>query len=1228
MFNSIDSGYLELVKEVYDVQLSISLTPEFKLGEKTSQVIVDFADLKSQTIVEVVNITNTKQRRDIAQHLHTIRDFAGKNGFGKGFALRIVFQEELKSSDKKYFEKEFPSDTNHLHDRNTIFKIAENHNIDSSKFLSIPNDEYADTTDSSIDKISETNNKNLKHALSTNENDPVLSKKGYHNQGKIGYLLKERIGDSVPLQQVLLDENGVADYFAYINEEEENLNQFPISEKKVLGYINHSEGKHVKFYRYLRKNLDSEFDHFYCTSPKTDLLLKYKYRGENSKGFDSSFVLHDEIKNSTALYVYSNSLGVKLFSTLTIKEAPPRIEEINKLIQSKIESNSKFWWLHARVDKWKIDNLEIGQTESYGISDSSGRTQKYFRDTKIGDIVIGYQGAPDKRIKGIFEVSERDLVNKISFKNLYKLENQTKLEELRKISEFAESAINKARVGSLHPLSSELFQEIIKTTELESGQIKKGTLKSSESKIANITRDADKGTDYLDIRKDVTAFAKVIASSNFSPPLAIALFGQWGTGKSFFMEKLRDKIDSLSKQNSDIYQSGIAQIHFNAWSYLDTNLFASFVSEVFEKLDEYITGNKKADVHKRNIENELTSKLAIAKEHQSELRNKKLQDIKTIRELRGKIIQAKTDLDLKTNEIKSNTFKKAITEADKDFNVNDQLKVALSDVSITGLSLSDLNPKSTLDELKSTKSFVLQFLDFAKKDKLNLFILFVILILVIGLSFIAKPGFSYDIKIPQAVISLLAPVPLIWSNIKSTIKFLSPIISKVTAIRDEYQNQIDLVQSKYRQIEIASKIEIDSKTIEIENLHTEILSLENDIDDINYMLKNNIKQRAIYSYINARSQSEDYQKHLGIVSVIRKDFETLSDLFDKTKPENENFRNQFKNPLERIVLYIDDLDRCKEDRVIQVLEAVNLLMAFPLFVVVVGVDPRWVKNALLKQYHSQFNGVENGKEIGLEHINPSDYLEKIFQVPFHLEQASDSAVKTMLTQLSSQSVAEDNKDDDQIDEPEENDHEEENDQPEKKKVPKEDEPTAKEESKEDEHLYLKPREIELIPDMSQVLGTNPRAIKRFVNIYQILRAHENLEINHDIDDDYLVLMFLLALPIGDYRELNNRFVGYIAQPKNQKSKLDKFLTDSMSNDNGENKERVLLESRLKQLDSHKKLREMPISMFAEQNKFIQRFTFSELAQCLTTQIQPIKTEQNSQSSLRKARRGNKALKLT
>src|SRR5690606_12698885 len=76
--------------------------------------------------------------------------------------------------------------------------------------------------------------------------------------------------------------------------------------------------------------------------------------------------------------------------------------------------------------------------------------------------------------------------------------------------------------------------------------------------------------------------------------------------------------------------------------------------------------------------------------------------------------------------------------------------------------------------------------------------------------------------------------------------------------------------------------------------------------------------------------------------------------------------------IDRIILYIDDLDRCPFDKVMEVLQAVHLLMAFPLFVVLVAVDVRWLETSL-ENSHVQFKGEDR-------HTSPTEYLEKIFQL--------------------------------------------------------------------------------------------------------------------------------------------------------------------------------------------------------------------------------------------------------
>jgi hypothetical protein len=139
---------------------------------------------------------------------------------------------------------------------------------------------------------------------------------------------------------------------------------------------------------------------------------------------------------------------------------------------------------------------------------------------------------------------------------------------------------------------------------------------------------------------------------------------------------------------------------------------------------------------------------------------------------------------------------------------------------------------------------------------------------------------------------------------------------------------------------------------------------------------------------------EGYRKELTIFSRVRNDFERLSRLM--ARASQDFYSGEVKEPpaVSRIVLYIDDLDRCPEGRVIDVLRVVHLLLAFPLFVCVVAVDPRWVHSCLdkapgvlPKEARAEHERSELNEQVG-EPATPSDYLEKIFQIPLWLRPIS------------------------------------------------------------------------------------------------------------------------------------------------------------------------------------------------------------------------------------------------
>ena len=104
--------------------------------------------------------------------------------------------------------------------------------------------------------------------------------------------------------------------------------------------------------------------------------------------------------------------------------------------------------------------------------------------------------------------------------------------------------------------------------------------------------DADAYTshDLLSIDDEVEALAYVIAARRTTPPLAVGLFGEWGSGKTFFMKHLRRQIDLLAegalkqKPAERAVHGRIAQIEFNAWHYQEGDLWASLVDHILRNL--------------------------------------------------------------------------------------------------------------------------------------------------------------------------------------------------------------------------------------------------------------------------------------------------------------------------------------------------------------------------------------------------------------------------------------------------------------------------------------------------------------------------------------------------------------------------------------------------------------------------------------------------------------------
>jgi WD40 repeat protein len=128
------------------------------------------------------------------------------------------------------------------------------------------------------------------------------------------------------------------------------------------------------------------------------------------------------------------------------------------------------------------------------------------------------------------------------------------------------------------------------------------------------------------------------------------------------------------------------------------------------------------------------------------------------------------------------------------------------------------------------------------------------------------------------------------------------------------------------------------------------------------------------------STAERYESFRGLTGRIHHDLRRLSEDLAAARQAWLDGSRQGDPPLQRIVLYVDDLDRCTPGRVVDVLQAVNLLLTMDLFMVVVAVDPRWLLKALSRHHR----GLLRDADAGQRQVSPLDYLDKIFHIPFAL----------------------------------------------------------------------------------------------------------------------------------------------------------------------------------------------------------------------------------------------------
>ncbi|HEU5268762.1 MAG TPA: P-loop NTPase fold protein [Jatrophihabitans sp.] len=415
-------------------------------------------------------------------------------------------------------------------------------------------------------------------------------------------------------------------------------------------------------------------------------------------------------------------------------------------------------------------------------------------------------------------------------------------------------------------------------------------------------------SDVLGIAKDVDMLASVIASRQIQPPLALGIFGAWGSGKSFLMNQLQLKINDLarrSRNQESLFCSDIVHVDFNAWQYSDGHLWASLVNRVFEKLGDHLQCDARY----------LEALAAIERQDEEVRRAHERVDSarRAVEETQPESHRTVADLVHANPEVTA-----AATE------LANRLGLAEATTEITELERQVEEFDNLLGRLR------LAWTASTPARRGSLFLGLSVAVLLVLLS-VWLPSVGRAISILGAALT---------AGLTAAVNVIKPTNEVLRAARRVLRAD-DSDRASYEE----AKRGLATAEEELSRLQRE-------------------GPGGLYRFVQERYEAVDYREYLGMVPLIRADLKRLSEwaLPPDGSPQ-----------IERIVVYIDDLDRCRAAQVVKILEAVNLLFSFPLFVVVIAVDSRW----LLQSLRSELRGIFSGE--GVVASSPQDYLEKIIR---------------------------------------------------------------------------------------------------------------------------------------------------------------------------------------------------------------------------------------------------------
>lgn len=558
----------------------------------------------------------------------------------------------------------------------------------------------------------------------------------------------------------------------------------------------------------------------------------------------------------------------------------------------------------------------------------------------------------------------------------------------------------------------------------------------------------------------------------------------------------------------------IYQIKFDAWTYAKANLWASLMQTIFFELDRQISLEQQIDaaLKKANpnttslasqngeiwqalyevsdedrewfLKNVLNENWNQSSQNQTSsdqlwtlFANSQAEAIQNLEEMKSDLGKKKGELQKKSaailndqttdNALFDTVSKKAISilqrRLGKSFieQIQKELTTKFKNIKDTNGDMTDFYDlvKDDIESVFAKKEAWMD-LNFIKEFFIKNYLLILICLLLIFLAVyipleIAKSVANTLIaQIMTGITPLLAAIPIAQSTIKKGQTLYTQVKLEVSSFTQQLQKNI-----KHR---------IDTNP-ELIQLNQEIQRLEREVKVKSAAIPTNT-YASLSDFVKDRVQKGGYQEHLGMMHQVKEDLTMLSKRLLPPPADSKEYNAKVKQLAKvfprgsaRVVLYIDDLDRCPPNTVVEVLEAVQLLVKNPLFIAVLAIDERYINRALAQHY----KGV-----LSLQGSpSSSDYLEKIIQIPYRVRPIAEDALRAYLR---AQTVVQDS------------------------------------ETSGTKFNEFSPQEFNRLVACCQEVELSPRSLKRLTNVYKLYKILSRTRGQHPTPREQQAILTLLA----------------------------------------------------------------------------------------------------------------------